>query len=133
MAVRNEPKCGAVVFGSPKQFVFKIRATFCHKFVGHQNKKKLRMFFFYFFFMCFLFLSPSFSFTFQVEEDWKYVAMVLDRLFLWLFALMCIFGTALIILQAPSLYDNTQPIDIFYSKIAKKKQELLKMGTVEDV
>lgn len=69
----------------------------------------------------------------QVEEDWKYVAMVLDRLFLWLFALACIFGTALIILQAPSLYDDTQPIDIFYSKIAKKKQELLKMGTVEDV
>lgn len=69
----------------------------------------------------------------QVEEDWKYVAMVLDRLFLWLFALACVFGTAAIILQAPSLYDNTQPIDIFYSKIAKKKQELLKMGTVEDV
>lgn len=63
----------------------------------------------------------------------RYVAMVLDRLFLWLFALMCIFGTALIILQAPSLYDTTVPIDIFYSKIAKKKQELLKMGTVEDV
>lgn len=68
-----------------------------------------------------------------MEEDWKYVAMVLDRLFLWLFALACVFGTAAIILQAPSLYDNTQPIDIFYSKIAKKKQELLKMGTVEDV
>lgn len=59
--------------------------------------------------------------------------MVLDRLFLWLFALMCVFGTALIIFQAPSLYDHTQPIDIFYSKIAKKKQELLKMGTVEEV
>lgn len=69
----------------------------------------------------------------QVEEDWKYVAMVLDRLFLWLFALMCIFGTALIIFQAPSLYDYTQPIDILISKIAKKKQELLKMGTVDDL
>lgn len=69
----------------------------------------------------------------QVEEDWKYVAMVLDRLFLWIFCFACVFGTALIVLQAPSLYDNTLPIDIFYSKIAKKKQELLKMGTVEDV
>ncbi|XP_031636440.1 acetylcholine receptor subunit alpha-like 1 [Contarinia nasturtii] len=69
----------------------------------------------------------------SVEEDWKYVAMVLDRLFLWIFSLVVIFGTAIIILHAPSLYDNTQPIDIFYSKIAKKKQELLKMGTVEDV
>lgn len=68
-----------------------------------------------------------------MEEDWKYVAMVLDRLFLWIFCFACVFGTALIVLQAPSLYDNTLPIDIFYSKIAKKKQELLKMGTVEDV
>lgn len=67
----------------------------------------------------------------QVEEDWKYVAMVLDRLFLWIFTLLCVFGSALIILQAPSLYDNTQPIDIFYSKIAKKKIELLKMGREE--
>ncbi|XP_055905919.1 acetylcholine receptor subunit alpha-like 1 [Eupeodes corollae] len=68
----------------------------------------------------------------SVEEDWKYVAMVLDRLFLWIFTIACILGTALIILQAPSLYDHSQPIDILYSKIAKKKFELLKMGS-EDV
>jgi Neurotransmitter-gated ion-channel transmembrane region len=73
--------------------------------------------------------SCFFSNIFQVEEDWKYVAMVLDRLFLWIFAVACVFGTALIILQAPSLYDTTQPIDIKYSKIAKKKLELLKMGS----
>lgn len=57
--------------------------------------------------------------------------MVLDRLFLWIFTLACVFGSAIIILQAPSLYDNTQPIDILYSKIAKKKIELLKMGREE--
>lgn len=68
-----------------------------------------------------------------MEEDWKYVAMVLDRLFLWIFTLACIFGTALIIFQAPSLYDTTEPIDIEYSKIAKKKMELLKMGTEDDI
>ncbi|XP_037923840.1 acetylcholine receptor subunit alpha-like 1 isoform X2 [Hermetia illucens] len=68
----------------------------------------------------------------SVEEDWKYVAMVLDRLFLWIFTIACILGTALIILEAPSLYDTAQPIDILYSKIAKKKYELLKMGS-EDV
>lgn len=75
---------------------------------------------------CFVIL---FILKIQVEEDWKYVAMVLDRLFLWIFAIACVMGTALIILQAPSLYDTTQPIDIHYSKIAKKKMELLKMGS----
>ncbi|XP_063223428.1 acetylcholine receptor subunit alpha-like 1 [Bacillus rossius redtenbacheri] len=68
----------------------------------------------------------------NVEEDWKYVAMVLDRLFLWLFSVACIMGTALIILQAPSLYDTTRPIDIKYSKIAKKKMRIMMMGPEED-
>lgn len=34
-----------------------------------------------------------------VKEDWKYVAMVLDRLFLWIFTLAVLAGTAGIILQ----------------------------------
>nr|CAD7423812.1 unnamed protein product [Timema monikensis] len=68
----------------------------------------------------------------NVEEDWKYVAMVLDRLFLWIFTVACIMGTALIILQAPSLYDTTRPIDIRYSKIAKKKMRIMMMGPEED-
>ena len=48
---------------------------------------------------------------FQIKEDWKYVAMVLDRLFLWIFTLAVCVGTAGIILQAPSLYDDRIPID----------------------
>lgn len=66
-------------------------------------------------------------FMLQVEEDWKYVAMVLDRLFLWIFTLACVIGTALIILKAPSLYDTAKPIDILISKVAKRKMALLKM------
>ncbi|XP_035713350.1 acetylcholine receptor subunit alpha-like [Folsomia candida] len=53
----------------------------------------------------------------KVKEDWKYVAMVLDRLFLWIFTLAVLVGTAGIILQAPSLYDDRVPIDKKYSEI----------------
>lgn len=59
-----------------------------------------------------------YTFNLQVKEDWKYVAMVLDRLFLWLFTIAVIVGTAGIILQAPTLYDTRIPIDIRLSEIA---------------
>lgn len=39
----------------------------------------------------------------KVKEDWKYVAMVLDRLFLWIFTLAVLAGTAGIILQVKKL------------------------------
>ncbi|CAG9766716.1 unnamed protein product [Ceutorhynchus assimilis] len=54
----------------------------------------------------------------KVKEDWKYVAMVLDRLFLWIFTLAVLVGTAGIILQAPSLYDDRTPIDKKFSEYA---------------
>ncbi|KAI5698200.1 hypothetical protein M8J76_003660 [Diaphorina citri] len=54
----------------------------------------------------------------KVREDWKYVAMVLDRLFLWIFTLAVLIGSAGIILQAPTLYDDRVPIDVRISEIA---------------
>ncbi|XP_045493901.1 acetylcholine receptor subunit alpha-like [Colias croceus] len=54
----------------------------------------------------------------RVKEDWKYVAMVLDRLFLWIFTLAVLVGSAGIILQAPTLYDERAPIDVRLSEIA---------------
>lgn len=55
-------------------------------------------------------LDPLLFSAFQIIEDWKYVAMVLDRLFLWIFTTACFVGTFGIILQAPTLYDDRQPL-----------------------
>lgn len=46
----------------------------------------------------------------EVIEDWKYAAMVMDRLFLWVFTLSCAAGTFAIILRAPTIYDNTKAL-----------------------
>jgi nicotinic acetylcholine receptor len=58
---------------------------------------------------------------FQIVEDWKYVSMVLDRFFLWVFTLACIGGTCGIIFQAPSLYDKRVPIDQQLSTIPLRR------------
>ncbi|RCN52182.1 hypothetical protein ANCCAN_01613 [Ancylostoma caninum] len=50
----------------------------------------------------------------KIDEDWKYVAMVLDRLFLVIFSFACFIGTLVILLQAPTLYDYRKPIDLQY-------------------
>ncbi|XP_076336496.1 nicotinic acetylcholine receptor alpha4 isoform X1 [Tachypleus tridentatus] len=54
----------------------------------------------------------------SMKEDWKYVAMVMDRLFLWIFTIAVLVGTCGIILHAPTLYDNQEPIDIKLSEVA---------------
>lgn len=60
----------------------------------------------------------------QEDQDWGFVAMVMDRLFLWLFSLASIVGTFVILCEAPSLYDDTEPIDKMYSIIAQKLYNL---------
>ncbi|NXD86110.1 ACHA6 protein, partial [Halcyon senegalensis] len=37
--------------------------------------------------------------TKKVEDDWKYIAMVIDRVFLWVFIILCVFGTAGLFIQ----------------------------------
>ncbi|GFQ76630.1 acetylcholine receptor subunit alpha-like [Trichonephila clavata] len=63
-------------------------------------------------------IVPLFGILEQVKEDWKYVAMVLDRLFLWIFSVAVLVGTCGIILHAPTLYDTREPIDMMMSEVA---------------
>lgn len=35
----------------------------------------------------------------EVEDDWKYVAMVIDRIFLWVFVTVCVLGTMGLFMQ----------------------------------
>lgn len=44
-------------------------------------------------------------------EDWESLSMVVDRVFLWIFLLMCSFGSIIILAMAPSLYDARESID----------------------
>lgn len=55
----------------------------------------------------------------NIVEDWKFVAMVLDRLFLWIFTIACVVGTCGIIFQAPSLYDDRLPLDVQISEVGR--------------
>ena len=61
-----------------------------------------------------------FIFVFQVIEDWKFIARVLDRLFLIVFTAACLLGTAGIILRAPSIYDPRDPIDVQLSLVTEE-------------
>ena len=56
---------------------------------------------------------------FQIREDWKYVAMVVDRAQLWLFFLVTTIGTVGILMDAPHIFefvDQDRIIDIYRGK-----------------
>ncbi|XP_022258600.1 acetylcholine receptor subunit alpha-like 1 isoform X1 [Limulus polyphemus] len=62
----------------------------------------------------------------EIEGNWQFVAMVLDRFFLWIFTLACVIGSACILLEAPALYDDQQPIDVVLSKMAPARLHYIK-------
>lgn len=61
---------------------------------------------FFFFRSRLVFLPPSLLVS-QVVQDWKFVAQVLDRIFLWAFLTVSILGTVLIFTPALQMYLST--------------------------
>lgn len=54
---------------------------------------------------------------FQEDQDWGIVAMVLDRMFLWVFGAAAVVGSFMILTESPSLFDPIQPIDSLITTI----------------
>ncbi|XP_057378021.1 acetylcholine receptor subunit alpha-L1-like isoform X1 [Daphnia carinata] len=50
----------------------------------------------------------------EEDNDWGFIAMVLDRFFLWVFTVASLCGTISILFTAPALYDNSSPINLKY-------------------
>ena len=59
------------------------------------------------------------TWPFQIREDWKFVAMVVDRAQLWIFFLVTTIGTIGILMDAPHIFefvDQDKIIDIYRGK-----------------
>ncbi|XP_050668024.1 acetylcholine receptor subunit beta-like 2 isoform X1 [Leptidea sinapis] len=69
----------------------------------------------------------------EVVEDWKFMSMVLDRFFLWLFTIACFVGTFGIIFQSPSLYDTRVPVDQELSSIPMRKNNFYYPKDIETI
>ncbi|XP_064072995.1 acetylcholine receptor subunit beta-like 2 isoform X3 [Vanessa tameamea] len=69
----------------------------------------------------------------EVVEDWKFMSMVLDRFFLWLFTIACFVGTFGIIFQSPSLYDTRVPVDQQISSIPMRKNNFFYPKDIETI
>ncbi|XP_061719676.1 acetylcholine receptor subunit beta-like 2 isoform X1 [Cydia pomonella] len=69
----------------------------------------------------------------EVVEDWKFMSMVLDRFFLWLFTIACFVGTFGIIFQSPSLYDTRVPVDQQLSSIPMRKSNFFYPKGIETI
>ena len=64
-------------------------------------------------------LTKALCFPFQIREDWKFVAMVVDRLQLYVFFIVTTVGTIGILMDAPHIFeyvDQDKIIDIYRGK-----------------
>ena len=48
--------------------------------------------------------------VFQVKAQWTFMALVVDRILLWLYIGIVGFSTVFILMNAPALYDTSDPM-----------------------
>ncbi|KAF0312560.1 Acetylcholine receptor subunit alpha-like 2 [Amphibalanus amphitrite] len=54
----------------------------------------------------------------EEDQDWAFIATVIDRVLLIVFSVVSLLGTLIILCDSPFLYDTTQAIDIQLSEVA---------------
>ena len=56
--------------------------------------------------------TTSFHCFLQSEEDWKFVALVIDRILLWIFIIVALVGTIITFINAPIFWEtkDTHPV-----------------------
>ena len=58
------------------------------------------------------------------KDDWRYIGIVIDRLFFWIFSIIILLGTLACLLNAPALYDTTIPVEqLVRDGLIGKKEE----------
>lgn len=93
-------------------FVNRIKRQACHNvcYIARQlNQRRIEQNVFRRWCSCFC----SFCLL-KVKNDWKFVAMVMDRLLLIIFSVTIIIGTIMALFSAPSLRDRRMPVTIGY-------------------
>ncbi|PIK46644.1 putative neuronal acetylcholine receptor subunit alpha-3, partial [Apostichopus japonicus] len=73
----------------------------------------------------------------EISDDWKFMATVIDRLFLWVFTITCLSGTFGIILRAPMLWEapDHHPVENYTRPTVVENQsydELVALGKVKE-
>ncbi len=59
-----------------------------------------------------------------MKDEWKYVALTIDRFLLIIYLLITVFGTVLIIFNAPHIFQYVDQQEILKDIIEKSKEDL---------
>ncbi|KAI6182993.1 Glutamyl aminopeptidase [Aphelenchoides bicaudatus] len=59
----------------------------------------------------------------DVSSEWKFVALIVDRIMLFVFSVIILIGTLKATLSAPSIFDQETPITTYFSNVIEYDDE----------